>query len=169
MERPLFPVVIGVIVFFVVVFVVSGIRRGAYLSARKGIQGGNLEVPLEAPFPDCASHHHKHFDHHGHPSRHTERPTTALTQLPTLRTMTSDLARFTIQLVIPALMAVDFMDDTTNPGLLARMCITGIPLEGDLRLLPQAELFVLILSDQQAWSVLHALKKLLASFELAVT
>ena len=34
--------------------------------------------------------------------------------------MTPGPTRFTIQLVIPDLMAVDFMEDTTNPELLTR-------------------------------------------------
>ena len=64
LEGSLFPVVIGVIGFLVIVVVVSRTRRGAQ-SARKGIEGGDLEVFLDASFPDSASHHHKHCDHHG--------------------------------------------------------------------------------------------------------
>ncbi len=56
----MFPVVV-IVVILVVAVIVSEIRRGAYLSARKGVPEGDLEIPLEVA--DSASHHAKHTDH----------------------------------------------------------------------------------------------------------
>jgi hypothetical protein len=52
------------------------------------------------------------------PSRVTKPAAMAITQLRMFRIMTSATARSTIQQAIPDSTAVDFMEDTTDPGCL---------------------------------------------------